>query len=213
MKNIDKTYFKNRILPAVTIEDAENALKVAEALQRGGLNVMEITFRTKAAAKSIKKISDNAEGMIVGAGTLLTPQQVREAQKAGAHFGVAPGLNRKVIEEAQKIDFSFIPGVMTPSDIEQALELGCKVLKLFPAEYAGGVKLLKALSAPYKHTGVSFIPMGGINPDNMPKYLNYPQVLAVGGSWLTPGVLIRKQNFRKISDSAKASLEIAQKFC
>jgi 2-dehydro-3-deoxyphosphogluconate aldolase/(4S)-4-hydroxy-2-oxoglutarate aldolase len=213
MNNIPKKYFKKKILPAVTLESKEDALKIAEALLEGGLNVMEIAFRTKVAADSIKEIRDKVGEMIIGAGTLLTPGQVYEAKKAGAQFGVAPGLNESVLKEAKKINFPFIPGVITPSDVEQALQLECNILKLFPVEYKGGAKLLKALLGPYKHTDVAFIPMGGINLDNMEKYLAYQEVLAVGGSWLTPRELIRKQDFHKISNNAKVSLRISQRFC
>lgn len=203
-------YFTKKILPAVTIEDPQDALKVAEVFLEGGLKVMEITFRTKTAAESIKKIRENLPDMIVGAGTLLTPQQAEKAKKAGAHFGVAPGMNSNVITGAQKINFPFIPGVITPSEVEQALELDCTTLKLFPAKQSGGVNRLKAIAAPYKHTGVSFIPMGGINPDNISQYLAYPEVLAVGGSWLAPKSLIQKQDFAKISEKVREALNISR---
>jgi 2-dehydro-3-deoxyphosphogluconate aldolase/(4S)-4-hydroxy-2-oxoglutarate aldolase len=121
-------------------------------------------------------------------------------------------LNPAVVKEARKIDFPFIPGIITPSEVEQALELGCTVLKLFPAESSGGVSRLKALAGPYRHAGISFIPMGGINMDNLGQYLARPEVTAAGGSWLASKEFIQKQEFEKITENAKKSLKISQKF-
>ena len=161
------------VVPVIAIDKIEYALPLADALLTGGLPVVEITFRTAAAA-----------AVIVGAGTVLTPETVQTAVEAGAQFAVAPGLNPRVVMAAQEAKLPFVPGVANPSDIEAGLELGCKLLKFFPAEALGGVKLLEALSAPYKHTGVRFMPTGGASPANLPSYLKVDTVAAVGGTWI-----------------------------
>ena len=149
--------FLKKILPAVTFQDSEKAIEVARAILEGGLNVMEVAFRTAEAISSLKKIRAELPEMNIGVGTILSMQQLYEAAESGAQFGLAPGFNPSIVKEALKLNFPFIPGVMTPSDIELALELGCKILKLFPAAQVGGLDMLKSLEGPYQHTGVKFI--------------------------------------------------------
>jgi len=173
-----------KVVPVVAIDDAEAALPLADALAEGGLGVAEITFRTAAGAAVIKKIADQRPKMLVGAGTILTVENLRRAKDCGAVFGVAPGFNPRIAEEAIKLGFPFFPGVMTPTDIEAALALKLNVLKFFPAEAAGGLTMLKALGEPYKHMGVRFIPTGGVNIENFREYLGVETVLAVGGTWV-----------------------------
>ena len=172
------------VVPVVAIDDADKALDLADALTAGGLPVAEITFRTAAGQAAIERIARQRPDCLVGAGTILTVGQLKAARDAGAAFGVAPGLNPKVVAEAVRTGFAFSPGVMTPTDIEAALDMGLKVLKFFPAEAAGGLKMLEALAGPYKHTGVKFVPTGGISPGNFIEYLASDVVLAVGGTWV-----------------------------
>ena len=192
-----------RVVPVIAIDQVNSALPLADALIRGGLPIAEITFRTKAAAQVILELTKKRPELIVGAGTILTIEDLKKARDCGAKFGVAPGFNPKVVEESIKLDFPFSPGVMTPSDIEGALSLGIKVLKFFPAEAAGGIKMLKSLAAPYAHLGVKFIPTGGITTDNIDHYLDVPQVLAVGGTWIAKTADIEEGNWGKIEKNCQ----------
>lgn len=172
------------VVPVIAIENPKAALPLADALLQGGLPVVEITFRTAAAAGVIRRLVQERPQLLVGAGTVLTPSNLEAARASGAAFAVAPGLNPQLVKEAEKLGLPFIPGVATPSEIESALGLGCRLLKFFPAEALGGVTMLEALSAPYKHTGVRFMPTGGVNPANLESYLKLDTVAAVGGTWL-----------------------------
>lgn len=194
---------KFRIVPVIAIEDADSALPLADALIEGGLPVAEITFRTEAAAAVILKIAKERPDMLIGAGTILTIENLKRAIDCGAKFGVAPGFNPKIVEESLKLNFPFSPGVMTPTDIEAAIGYGIKVLKFFPAEAAGGTKMLKSLAAPYAHLGVRFIPTGGINLEILNNYLSIPQVLAVGGTWIAKAEDINNKNWKQISINCK----------
>ncbi len=173
-----------RIVPVIAIDNADDAVPLADALLAGGLSSAEVTFRTPAAAEAIARIAKERPQMLVGAGTVLSPETLKAAKDAGAKFAVAPGLNPRVVEAARELDMPFIPGVATPSEIEQGLSYGLDLLKLFPAEQLGGVKYLSAISAPYKHTGVKFMVTGGIKADGAKAWLELPVVAAVGGSWL-----------------------------
>ena len=206
---IDRILAK-RIVPVVVLDDAESAAPLAEALLAGGLDIMEITFRTAAAEESIRRIATSYPEVLVGAGTLLTPEQAQRAKDAGAVFGLAPGLNPEVVKAARAAGLEFSPGVMTPSDIEAALSLDCKLLKFFPAGAAGGPGMLKALAGPYAHTGVKFIPTGGIHPGNAVEYLQLPCVMAIGGSWMVKPELYKDGNFSevlKLTQNASKSIE------
>ncbi len=172
------------VVPVIAIDSVAHALPLADALIAGGLPVVEITFRTAAAAEVIRLLAKERPALIVGAGTVLTPETVQIAVDAGARFAVAPGLNPRVVQAAQELKLPFVPGIANPSDIEAGLELGCKLLKFFPAEALGGTKLLSALSAPYKHTGVRFMPTGGVSTANLESYLKIDTVAAVGGTWI-----------------------------
>jgi 2-dehydro-3-deoxyphosphogluconate aldolase/(4S)-4-hydroxy-2-oxoglutarate aldolase len=187
-----------KVVPIIAMDEAEAALPLADALLEGGLPIAEITFRTEAAAGVIRTLKDKRPELTLGAGTVLTPDQVRRARDCGAAFAVAPGLNPKVVAAAQAVGLPFAPGIMTPSDIEAALEMGLTVLKVFPAEMIGGVKMLQALSAPYRHTGVRFIPTGGIHTGNFLEYLALDVVLAVGGTWVAAREDIAARNWGKI---------------
>jgi 2-dehydro-3-deoxyphosphogluconate aldolase / (4S)-4-hydroxy-2-oxoglutarate aldolase len=199
------------ILPVIIIDDPESAVPLAEALVGGGLNSLEIAFRTKAAAEAIKRIRAALPDMLVGAGTLLTPENALAALDAGAQFGLAPGLDADVVatfDEAKKL---FIPGVMTPTEIGQAASFGCKYLKFFPAETAGGPPNLKAMNAAFSHMGLRYCPTGGITLSNMDKYLALPEVFAVAGSWLATREEIAACEWEKISENSRAALVQAAK--
>ena len=170
---------------------------------------MELTLRTDAALDSLRAIRDQVPEMLAGIGTILTTDQVDEVVAAKAAFGVAPGLNRRVVEYAQDKGLPFGPGIVTPSDIEQGIELGCRTLKYFPAETAGGLKHLKNMAAPYQHIGIDFIPLGGLNANNMSDYLASPLISAIGGSWIASRDLIAAQNWDKIEANARQARENA----
>lgn len=195
-----------KILPAVTLEDPGKAFNVGEAILKGGIKVMEITFRTSRATDAIRIIKKNLPAMVIGAGTLLTKEDIRNAKDSGAEFGLSPGFDSNLIEESYKIGFPYIPGVMTPGEIQQSLNLGCEVLKVFPAEQLGGINFMKSLFGPFGHTGVSFIPMGGINIKNIEHYNKLGNVVSMGGSWIAPGILIEKGEFETITENARSSL-------
>ena len=199
---------KKRIVPVVVIHDADYAVPLAEALLEGGLDVIEITFRTPASAPAVGRIVRALPEMIVGAGTLLAPNHVERARDAGARFGVAPGLNRDVVAAARGAGLPFVPGVMTPSEVETALAEDCTTLKFFPASLAGGVPMLQALAGPYAQTGVKFIARGGVTPANMGEYLMLPIVAAVGGSWIVEPRLIAARDWGEITRRTHEALEI-----
>ncbi|GAA8533984.1 bifunctional 4-hydroxy-2-oxoglutarate aldolase/2-dehydro-3-deoxy-phosphogluconate aldolase [Helicobacter pylori] len=192
------------IVPVVVIEDIKDAVPLAQSLVEGGIPIIEVTLRSSCALEAIELIAKNVPKMRVGAGTILNPTQLEQAQNRGAEFLISPGLTIKLLEYAKKKDMPLIPGVSSSSEVMQALELGYNALKFFPAEYCGGVKLLNAFNGPFK--GVKFCPTGGISADNMHSYLNLENVLCVGGSWLTPKNLIQNKEWDKITEICKRSL-------
>ena len=198
-----------RIVPVVVLDCANDAEPLADALLKGGLDIMEITFRTEAAEESIRRISKSFPEVLLGAGTVLNGDQAKLARDAGAVFGLAPGLNPATIAAAKEVGLEFSPGVMTPSEIEQALSLDCKLLKFFPAEAAGGVKMLKSLAGPYAHTGVKFTPTGGISTANLQDYLKLPVVAAIGGSWMVDKALVAAGKWDEITDRTRHALKLA----
>lgn len=197
-----------RIVPVVVIHDAERAAPLAEALLEGGLDVIEITFRTPASEDAVTRVVRAFPEMIVGAGTLLTPTQVARAREVGARFGVAPGLNPTVVAAAREIGLPFVPGVVTPTEVEAALAEGCTMLKFFPAALAGGVDMLRELAGPYGQAGARFIALGGITPSNMADYLRLPVVAAVGGTWIVEPRLIAGGDWTEITRRARQALDI-----
>ncbi|GAA6979851.1 bifunctional 4-hydroxy-2-oxoglutarate aldolase/2-dehydro-3-deoxy-phosphogluconate aldolase [Helicobacter pylori] len=194
------------IVPVVVIEDIKDAVPLAQSLIEGGIHIIEVTLRSSCALEAIELIAKNVPKMRVGAGTILNPTQLEQAQNRGAEFLISPGLTIKLLEHAKKKDMPLIPGVSSSSEVMQALELGYSTLKFFPAEYCGGVKLLNAFNGPFK--GVKFCPTGGISIDNMHSYLNLENVLCVGGSWLTPKNLIQNKEWDKITEICKRSLAL-----
>lgn len=188
---------KTGIIPVAVLDHPDQAVPLALALQKGGLPCAEITFRTPAAAGCIKAISEQYPDILIGAGTVLTIEQVNQAAKAGARFIVSPGLNPKITEYCLDREITIIPGCATPSEIEQALSYGLDVIKFFPAEANGGLEMIKALAAPF--TTVKFMPTGGINPSNVQRYLEYDRILACGGSWMVKKDFIASGKFQEIT--------------
>ncbi|HXF09665.1 MAG TPA: bifunctional 4-hydroxy-2-oxoglutarate aldolase/2-dehydro-3-deoxy-phosphogluconate aldolase, partial [Desulfuromonadaceae bacterium] len=205
--NIDH-FLKQRLICVAVIDKTDDAVPLAEALLAGGLNCIEVTFRTAGAAESIMAIRKNVPTMTVGAGTLLSPETVKQAVDSGAQFGVSPGLSEKVLTEAANRDLPMFPGVITPTEIMQALELGWKHLKFFPSETFGGVNALKALAGPFGHTGVKFVPTGGITAATLPNYLAIPQVAAIGGSWMAERKLVAEKSWSKITALTAEAMKV-----
>lgn len=193
------------VVAVLVVERAEDGPPLARALLDGGVGAMELTLRTPAALDALRRIRTEVPEMLAGVGTILTPEQVEAAREAGAAFGVSPGTNPRVLEAAVRVGLSFAPGVATPSDIERALEHGCTLLKLFPAEPLGGIAYLRPMTAPYAHLGVKFIPLGGLTQGNVTQWLAEPLVLAVGGSWLAPKEAIRARDWEAIRALAEAA--------
>lgn len=195
---------QHKLVPVITIENAENTDALCDALCEGGLPVAEITFRTDAAAAAIRRAAKKP-GMLVGAGTVLTVEQAQQAVDAGATYIISPGVSPAVIEWCIGNDIAVTPGIATPTDIQTALACGADTLKFFPASAFGGIPTLKMIGAPFPQ--VKFIPTGGIDTENVNDYLALPSVIACGGSWLTPSKLIREGNWRAIGETVRKAVE------
>jgi len=198
------------ILPVIKIENSKGAVPLAKALCEGGLPIAEVTFRTSAAADAIKKISEGFPKMLIGAGTVTTIEQVDSAIASGASFIVSPGLNPRVVKYCIEKGVPVFPGTCTPSEMELAMELGLNTVKFFPAEQAGGVAFLKAVSGPYPD--LMFMPTGGINEKNIGEYLRFSKVVACGGSWMVKPELIEAGNFQEITKLTREAVAVAKEF-
>lgn len=196
------------VLAVLVIDNAADAVPLAEALLAGGVNAMELTLRTDAAIDALKAIRKSAPEMIVGIGTILSPDQVRQVVAEGAQFGVSPGINPKVVEAAIESGLPFAPGIATPSEVELALSFGCRRLKFFPAESLGGLGYLRAMSPPYNHLGVKYLPLGGVGAKNLAEYIADPLVAAVGGSWLATRDKIAAKDWQAIEQTAREARTI-----
>ena len=197
------------IVPVVVLNDAKDAEPLAKALCNGGLPCAEVTFRTEAAEESIRIMTEKFPEMLVGAGTVLTTEQVDRAVAAGAKFIVSPGLNPKVVQYCIDKNIPVTPGTQTPSEMEKALEMGLDVVKFFPAEPAGGLKMIKAVAAPY--TTLKFMPTGGINLGNVEEYLKYDRILACGGRWMVKGDRVSAGKFDEIEKLTKDAAELVKR--
>jgi len=193
------------IVPVVKIDRVEDAVPLARALCAGGLPCAEVTFRTDAAAGAIKAMTENFPNMCVGAGTVLNAAQVDAAIEAGSKFIVSPGLNPKTVQYCIEKNIPITPGTSSPSDIEQAIELGLEVVKFFPAEQSGGLAKIKAMAAPY--VNMKFMPTGGINAKNLTTYLDFPKIIACGGSWMVPSDLINAGEWDKIEQLTREAVQ------
>ena len=202
---------QSKLMPVAVIDDVAMAVPLAECLLESGINTIEVTLRTETALESIRSIKKQYPEMLVGAGTVLDHQKIPELLDAGISFAITPGLNIRVIESALKSNLLVMPGIMTPSEIELARSYELGVLKFFPAEAAGGAATLKAFAGPYGHTGLKFIPTGGINLSNMSDYLSLSCVAAVGGSWFVSPALLKDGDFRKIKMLSAEAFEKVKK--
>lgn len=206
MENLTDRLKKARIVAVLAVNDPAGAVDLAKALCDGGVTALEMTLRTQRAFECVSAIAGAGLPLTLGVGTILTPEQAREAKSRGADFGVSPGCNVRVIDAAAEAGLPFAPGIMTPSEIEQALEHGCKLMKFFPAESSGGMKHLQSMAAPYKYLGISFIPLGGLKLSNMRSYTDSPLVTAIGGSWIAPTSLIDAKDWAQIRKNAEEAV-------
>lgn len=197
------------VVPVITIDRPQDAVPLARALLNGGIGCAEITFRTASAEEAIQRISGECQEMLVGAGTVLTVQQAEQAIRAGAQYIVAPGFDAAVVDWCQEHGVPVLPGVATPTEINMALARGVKLLKFFPSEEIGGVRMLKALHAPYQE--VQFIPTGGIKAHNLAEYLALPNVVACGGSWMATGSMISEGKFDEITRLSREARAIVHR--
>ena len=197
-----------KIIPVLAIEKVEDGIKICELLNKCGLKAAEITFRTAAAEEIIREASRLFPEMLIGAGTILTVKDLHTAFEAGAKFAVAPGFNPTVVKAAVKSGYAFFPGISCPSQVEQAFELGVRVMKFFPAEAAGGLGMLKSIIAPYRHLAIQFMPTGGIKPANIMDYLEIPEVLGAGGTWLASTAEMNDGQWETIEEKIKAAVQM-----
>lgn len=207
MKTLEEQFYDYAVVPVVVLDDAEDAAPLAEALVKGGLPCAEVTFRTEAAEESIRIMSEKYPDMLVGAGTVLTTEQVDRAVAAGAKFIVSPGFDPEIVDYCMEKNIPVFPGCVSPSEVAQAVKRGLKVVKFFPAEQAGGLAMLKAMAAPY--TMLKFMPTGGINTKNLKEYLGFSKILCCGGSWMVKGDMIKNKEFDKITEMTREATELA----
>lgn len=191
------------VIAVLVVDELKHAVPLAKALLKGGVDAIELTLRTPAAMDAAKAIKKEVPEMMLGFGTVLTVDQVKAVADLEADFAVAPGCNPKVISQAYKLGLPFAPGVMTPTDIEIAVEHGCRILKFFPAETSGGIKHLESISAPYQYLGLKFIPLGGLNMNNAATYLRSSLISAIGGSWLATRALIQSEDWPAITKNSE----------
>lgn len=208
--DILETFKSAGVIPVIVIEDEAKAVPLAKALVKGGLPVLEVTFRTKAAAQAIAKISAEVPEAIVGAGTLLTVEQVKAAKAAGAKFGVAPGFDPIIVNAAKEEGLPFCPGIATASELSQALSAGAKMVKFFPAQAAGGVNMIKNFLGAFRFTGVKFMPTGGVNLSNINDYFSVPEIICCGGTWIVPKDALDSEDWDKITTLASEAAEIVK---
>jgi 2-dehydro-3-deoxyphosphogluconate aldolase/(4S)-4-hydroxy-2-oxoglutarate aldolase len=202
---------ESKVVAGFSVDKAEHGVPLANALLAGGIDAIELTLRTPAAMDAIEAICDEVPDMLVGVGTILTPELAKEVQTAGADFGVSPGMNPRVVRAAQEAALPFAPGIATPSELEAAIELGCRFVKFFPAEASGGIPYLRSMSAPYKHLEIQYFPLGGLNSENMLAYLDEPNVPAIGGSWIVKKELVTNEDWAGISARAADVTKALQK--
>jgi 2-dehydro-3-deoxyphosphogluconate aldolase/(4S)-4-hydroxy-2-oxoglutarate aldolase len=200
---------KARVIAVTTLHSADQAKPLCRALLEGGVSALELTMRTPAAPKALSAMRAAGPALLLGAGTLLSPQQADAALAAGADFGLAPGFDPEVVRHCASIGLPFVPGIATASEIQQALRLGSRLLKFFPAEPLGGARGLRTLAAPFAHLGIKYLPLGGIGPDTTKAYLAERSVAAVGGSWITSDDLVRGCQWDLIKRNAARAAAIA----
>lgn len=207
MEQIAQRLGSSGLVATLVVDSVESAVPLADALFAGGMDVMELTLRTPAAIGALAEVRKNRPEMLAGVGTVLTVEQVKQVNDAGGDFAVAPGLNENVVAAANKLGLPFAPGILTPSDVEKGISLGCKLMKFFPAEPSGGINYLKSMTAPYTHLGIKYIPLGGITEDNMQSYLSSKLILAIGGSWIAPREMINSGDWAGITRLVKQAVD------
>lgn len=207
MKTFEEQFYDFAVVPVVVLEDAKDAVPLADALVKGGLPCAEVTFRTAAAEESIRLMCEKYPEMLVGAGTVLTKEQVDRAVAAGAKFIVSPGFDAEIVDYCLEKEIPVLPGCITPSEVAQAVKRGLKTVKFFPAEQAGGLPMIKAMAAPY--TMVKFMPTGGISAKNLKDYLGFDKIICCGGSWMVKGDMIKNKEFDKIAEMTKEAVALA----
>lgn len=207
MKTIEEQFYDYAVVPVVVLNDVKDAVPLADALVKGGLPCAEVTFRTEAAEESIRLMSEKYPDMLVGAGTVLTIDQVNRAVGAGAKFIVSPGFDPEIVDYCLEKEIPVFPGCVTPSEVAQAVKRGLKTVKFFPAEQAGGLPMLKAMAAPYNM--LKFMPTGGISAKNLKDYLSFDKIICCGGSWMVKGDMIKNGEFDKIAEMTKEAVELA----
>lgn len=203
---------KVKVVPVLAIEKVEDGIKMCEILNDCGLKAAEITFRTKAAEGIIKEAAVRFPELVLGAGTILTLDELHRAFNAGAQFAVAPGLNPVIVDEAVKSGYPFFPGFCTPSELEQIMQYGIRMMKFFPAEAMGGTKMLANFIGPYKHMGIKVMPTGGVNTGNLGDYLSIPQIPCAGGTWVGKPADIEAGEWDKIAGIVKDAVALAAKY-
>lgn len=209
MKSTEERFAELKVVPVVVLNDVKDAVPLAKALVEGGLPCAEVTFRTEAAAESLRIMAEAYPDMLVGAGTVLTTEQVDKAVEAGAKFIVSPGFDPEIVDYCIEKNIPVFPGCATPSEVAQAVKRGLKVVKFFPAEQAGGLAMIKAMAAPYNM--LKFMPTGGINTKNLKEYLACDKILCCGGSWMVKGDMVEAGEFdkiKKLTEEAKALAEV-----
>ena len=207
MKTMEEQFYEFAVVPVVVLNDAKDAVPLAEALVKGGLPCAEVTFRTEAAEESIRRMSEKYPEMLGGAGTVLTTEQVDRAVGAGAKFIVSPGFDPEIVDYCLEKNIPVFPGCISPSEVAQAVKRGLKVVKFFPAEQAGGLPMLKAMAAPYPM--LKFMPTGGISAKNLKEYLGFEKIICCGGSWMVKGDLIKNGEFDRIAEMTREAVELA----
>ena len=207
MKTLEEQFYDFAVVPVVVLEDAKDAVPLADALVKGGLPCAEVTFRTAAAEESIRLMCEKYPEMLVGAGTVLTKEQVDRAVAAGAKFIVSPGFDAEIVDYCLEKEIPVLPGCITPSEVAQAVKRGLKTVKFFPAEQAGGLPMIKAMAAPY--TMVKFMPTGGISAKNLKDYLGFDKIICCGGSWMVKVDMIKNKEFDKIAVMTKEAVALA----
>lgn len=206
MKELAEKFQKFGVVPVVVLEDTKDAAPLAKALVEGGLPCAEVTFRTEAAEASIRLMAEQYPEMLIGAGTVLTKEQVNAAVKAGAKFIVSPGFDPEIVDYCLEKEIPVLPGCISPSEVAQAVKRGLNIVKFFPAEAAGGLAMIKAMAAPY--TSLKFMPTGGINAKNLEEYLSCDKILCCGGSWMVKGDLVKAGEFDKIREMTKEARQL-----
>lgn len=189
---------QSRVVAGFSVEHVEDAVPIAQAVLDGGIGAIELTLRTDAGMEAVRQVRQHVPEILLGVGTILRLDQVREVKEAGADFGVAPGFNARIVASAGEVGLPFAPGICTPTDLESAIESGCRVVKFFPAAASGGLHYLKSMAAPYRHLGIKYFPLGGINANNMLDYLGEDIICAVGGSWIVRDELVKLKDWNGI---------------